>query len=37
MHRTCATRSKMLRILLLIAGIATFYYVEAQMKAVYTT
>ena len=37
MHHKCATKSNVLRVLLLLSGIATFYYVEAQMKAVYTT
>ena len=37
MHKSCSTHSKVLKLLLLLAGIATFYYVEAQMSQLYTT
>lgn len=37
MRKVCFNHSNILKLLVFIAGIATFFYVEAQMSMVYTT
>ena len=37
MHKRCSTHQNILKVLIFVAAIATFYYVEAQMSMIQTT